>query len=152
MSLNRIIIYTTSQTIYMIIRFLIYGIMGWAMEIFWTGLGSFFRGDIRLQGTTYLWMFPIYGLAVFLEPIHDNIRFMPWMIRGCIWVLIIWAIEYVTGWAIQGAVGLCPWDYSESTPYSINGFIRLDYAPAWFVADSFSANSSELFKYRIVNK
>lgn len=118
----------------MIIRFFIYGIIGWAMEIFWTGAASLLRGDVRLQGTTYLWMFPIYGLAVFLEPIHDKIRFLPWIARGGIWAMIILTIEYATGWAIRGLVGVCPWDYTGNSKLAINGLIRLDYAPAWFVA------------------
>ncbi|WHH57338.1 hypothetical protein [Petroclostridium sp. X23] len=118
----------------MIIRFFIYGIIGWAMEIFWTGMWSVFQGDIRLRGTTYLWMFPIYGLAILLEPIHDRIRFMPWIIRGGVWVLLIWGIEYISGWAIRSVIGVCPWDYSGATEYQINGLIRLDYAPAWFAA------------------
>ncbi len=104
------------------------------MEVIWTGIGSVLKGDVRLRSTTYLWMFPIYGAAVFLEPIHNAIRFMPWLVTGCIWLLIIWAVEYAAGWSIKRMVGLCPWDYTGSTKYQINGFIRLDYAPAWFAA------------------
>ncbi|MCG8499050.1 MAG: putative ABC transporter permease [Firmicutes bacterium] len=118
----------------MLIRFFIYGLFGWAMEIFWTGTSSLIGGDLRLRGTTYLWMFPIYGLAVFLEPVHNSIRFLPWLVRGGIWVVIILTIEYVAGWTLKSVVGLCPWDYSGSTKYAIGGLIRLDYVPAWFVA------------------
>lgn len=31
---------------------------------------------------------------------------------------------------------ICPWDYS-GTPYNIDGVIRLDYAPLWFVLGLF---------------
>ena len=55
----------------MIKRFFIYGLIGWGMEIFWTGLYSLISGDLRLLAFTNLWMFFIYGAAVFLEPIHD---------------------------------------------------------------------------------
>jgi len=51
----------------MMTRFLVYGLLGWSLEIFWTGLGSILRGEWRLVGYTYLWMLPIYGLAVFFE-------------------------------------------------------------------------------------
>ncbi len=91
------------------------------------------REDWRLAGTTYLWMLPIYGLAVFLEPLHDAIRRWHWAFRGLIWVGIIWAIEFFTGGTIALTVGTCPWDYSGKTPYEVLGLIRLDYAPAWFV-------------------
>lgn len=114
-------------------RFLIYGLLGWTMEIFWTGLGSLLRGDFRLQGFSYLWMFPIYGLAVFLEPVHDHIRNLTWVIRGSIWTTVIFGVELITGLAIELTVGKVPWDYTGSSYYSIAGLIRLDYAPVWFV-------------------
>ncbi len=116
----------------MLIRYVIYGLLGWSMEIIWTGIHSLLNGDVKLQGTTYLWMLPIYGLAVFLEPLHDKIRHLPWIVRGGIWSVIILVLEYITGWIIQGIVGTSPWDYSGAT-YNIKGLIRLDYIPVWFV-------------------
>ncbi|MBZ4653509.1 MAG: hypothetical protein JG781_848 [Peptococcaceae bacterium] len=118
----------------MIMRFVIYGIIGWALEIFWTGMGALFSGNWQLPGFTYLWMFPIYGLAVLLEPLHDEIGNWPWYIRGLVWVVIIFAIEYTTGWLLGMILGRCPWDYSGTTPFHVRGLIRLDYAPAWFIA------------------
>lgn len=115
-------------------RFVIYGILGWTMEIFWTGLGSFLKGNLMLSSFTYLWMFPIYGLAVFLERVHDQIAHLPWYVRGGIWVVIILSLEYLTGWLLLSFLGRCPWDYSAVTPYHIRGLIRLDYIPAWFLA------------------
>lgn len=117
----------------MIYRFFAYGLLGWGLEIFWTGLGSAFRGDVRLSAVTYLWMFPIYGLALIMEPLHDHIRNWPWLFRGIMWVIIIWAIEYVTGGAIRIVTGLSPWDYSGDTPWQVDGLIRLDMAPLWFI-------------------
>ncbi len=114
------------------IRFLIYGLVGWCVEIFWTGLGSLLKGDPTLRAKTYLWMFPIYGMAVFLEPIHHHLRDKPVILRGVIYTILIFLVEYTTGWLIKQITGLCPWDYSYNS-FSINGFIRLDYAPAWFV-------------------
>lgn len=118
----------------MVYRFLIYGLLGWGMEVFWTGLGSALRGDVRLTASTYLWMFPIYGLGVIMEPLHDRIRDWPWMLRGALWVLVIWTIEYITGGALRLLTGKSPWDYTGDTPWQIHGLIRLDMAPLWFVA------------------
>lgn len=70
------------ETKTMIKRFIIYGFAGWSMEIFWTGLHSLLTGDLTLQGYTNLWMFFIYGCAVFLEPISDAISIWRWPIRG----------------------------------------------------------------------
>ena len=38
--------------------------------------------------------------------------------------------EFLFG-TILKKFGVCPWDYS-STPFHVNGVIRLDYAPLWF--------------------
>lgn len=115
------------------IRFIIYGLLGWALEIIFTGMGSALRGDLRLVAVTYLWMFPIYGLAIFMEPVHDRIRSWPWTLRGIIWVLLIWTIEYSTGGIIRLVTGVSPWDYTGHTRWEIDGLIRLDMAPLWFV-------------------
>jgi len=117
----------------MLRRFIIYGFTGWCLEIFWTGLGSLIKGDRKLRGWTYLWMFPIYGLAVFLEPVHEFIRDWPIYIRGFVYVSFIWLIEYSAGFILKNTVRVCPWDYSKAA-FSINGLIRLDYGPAWFIA------------------
>lgn len=92
------------------------------------------QGSPRLTGYTYLWMFPIYGLAVFMEPVHDRIRTAPWPVRGLIWVNIIYFIEYTSGWLLKTLIGICPWDYSGLSPYTLDGFIRLDFIPFWFAA------------------
>jgi uncharacterized membrane protein len=114
-------------------RFFIYGLIGWCIEVFWTGIGSLLSGDMQMYGWTYIWMFPIYGLAVFLEPIHNKIRDWPVVVRGGVYTLLIFFAEYSTGLFLRIILGECPWDYSASS-YSINGLIRLDYAPAWFAA------------------
>lgn len=114
-------------------RFLIYGMLGWSVEIVWTGLGSLLRRDPRLTARTYLWMFPIYGGgALLFEMIYAMIADRPWLLRGLIWAAAIFAVEYVTGSFIRRAVGRSPWDYS-GVALAVNGLIRLDYAPAWFV-------------------
>ena len=101
----------------MLIRFIIYGMLGWTVEILWTGLGALLRGNWHLPGFTYLWMFPIYGLAALLfEPLHRLIKDLPIIVRGLIWVAAIFVVEYLTGWFLAELLGRCPWDYSTSTP------------------------------------
>ncbi len=112
-------------------NYVIYGILGWCAEIAWTGLGSLLAGDPRLTAKTYLWMFPIYGLAVFLEPVHDRIRPWPVLARGLLWTFVFFAVEYLAGWLLRALVGASPWDYFGAA-LNIHGLIRLDYAPVWF--------------------
>lgn len=130
-------------------RFVIYGLLGWNMEVIWTGMHSLITGDRNMQGNTSLWMFFIYGLAVFvLEPVHNRIKEWRWPIRGFVWVLLIWGIEYGTGFVLREFFGIVPW-YYEGT-FAIDGLVRLDYAPAWFVAGLiFEKVHLTLERYRI---
>lgn len=117
----------------MFARFVIYGALGWIVEILWTGLGSVLRRDPRLRAQTYLWMFPIYGGgALLLETLLPYAAAQHWFVRGLIWVVTIYVVEYATGWVLRRFVGRSPWDYTGSS-FAIDGLIRLDYAPAWFV-------------------
>jgi len=116
----------------MITKFLLYGIIGWCMEILWTGFCSFLQKDYKLTANTSIWMFFIYGMAVFLEPIIDVLVEFPFYLRGMVYVVCIYIVEYLTGKGLK-KMNICPWDYSHSK-YHISGVIRLDYAPVWFVA------------------
>jgi len=117
----------------MFIRFVFYGLLGWVTEVVYTGAADLLKGDWSLRGFTFLWMFPIYGLGVLGERVHDSIRQLPWMVRGLIWLGLIWAVEYSSGWLLRELTGTCPWDYGYSV-FSIHGFIRLDMAGDWFLA------------------
>lgn len=114
-------------------RYFIYGSLGWCLEVFWTGLGSLLGGDIKLTSHTYIWMFFIYGLAVILEPIHERIRNWPVLLRGGVYAIVCFAIEFSTGLFLRIVLGVCPWDYSQS-PLSVMGLIRLDFVAVWFCA------------------
>lgn len=116
----------------MVIRFILYGLGGWCGEVIFTALtDSLPRRDWRLMGTTFLWMFPIYGLLVVLyEPTHDLIRDMPMLVRALIWSLGFTAVEWLSGWLIARITGRCPWDYSGKR-FAINPYIRWDFFLVW---------------------
>jgi uncharacterized membrane protein len=123
----------------MLIRALLYGLLGWCTEIVWSASREKLTGrqtGWTLRGTTYLWMLPIYGLLIFLlfEPVHNALRGWPWPLRGLIYMLGFFALEYATGWLLRRLIGACPWDYTIHSRWHVHGLIRLDYAPAWFLA------------------
>ena len=114
-------------------RILIYGSFGLLVEVAWTGTRSMLAVDAALTETTYLWMLPIYGVtALLLERVHERIRSWSNWMRGCVWAMLILSFEYGYGYLLRGALGVCPWDYTGA-PFAVDGLIRLDYAPAWFL-------------------
>jgi uncharacterized membrane protein len=120
----------------MLLRFVIYGFTGWCLEILFTSaVNLIFKGDRSLRGHTYLWMLPIYGVGgLALEQIHHGLAIImaPWWIRCLAYLGAIYALEFVSGFLLCRLIGKCPWDYTGKG-LNIAGYIRLDYAPAWFL-------------------
>ena len=113
-------------------NFLLCGLLGWSLEIFWTGLHSLFKRDRQLMGYSSLWMFPIYGMAALIRPVYRVLRNHSAFFRSMFYSAGIFCCEYLSGSFLKKH-HLCPWDYSSS-PFNINGVIRLDYAPLWMAA------------------
>jgi len=119
-----------------LIKFVVFGCLGIVMEVFWTGLFSFLSGDRTLMGYTSIWMFPIYGSAVMFEPIYECIKSLPMAVRGSVYMVLIFAAEFSSGYMLERFVGQCPWSYAGCRT-NIYGLIRLDYAPLWFTVGLF---------------
>ena len=123
---------TTAHNNPMITRFIIYGALGCLMEVLWTGLGSLKIKNFKLSSTTSLWMFFVYGMVAFLEPVFRLAAPMPFLVRGLIYAAFIFTGEFITG-SLLKRMEVCPWDYSTAK-YHVKGLIRWDYLPAWVVA------------------
>ncbi|MFR8033566.1 MAG: putative ABC transporter permease [Lachnospiraceae bacterium] len=108
------------------------GLVGWCMEVLFTGLHSIARHDPKMMGQTSILMFPIYGAAAFFGPISRLLKKRRIWARGTVYTCCIFAAEYVSGSLLKKRK-MCPWDYSDAK-FNINGLIRLDYAPLWFTA------------------
>lgn len=118
----------------MLVRFFIYGLLGWAAEILWTGLPKKRSVDWTLAGHTQWWTFPIYGqMATLYEPLHDRIRHYPWYVRGVLYAFGFVGVEFATGELIRSLTGQVPWDYTGRTRWHVRGSARLDYLPGWFL-------------------
>jgi uncharacterized membrane protein len=116
----------------MITRFIMYGAIGCLMEVLWTGLAELKRKNFTLRSTTSLWMFFVYGMVIFLEPVFTLIAPLNFIIRGMVYAVLIMSGEFLTGTLLKRA-DVCPWDYS-TTRYHVKGIVRLDYFPAWMMA------------------
>ncbi|NLK74531.1 MAG: hypothetical protein GX288_04500 [Clostridiales bacterium] len=116
--------------------FIICGFCGWCMECLWTGIDAIRkRKDKTLLYRTSVWMFPIYGMAACLNPICSKLKNRCTLVRGGVYAVLIFLAEYFFGIFLKRH-GACPWDYSKAK-YNYKGVIRLDYAPAWFLAGLF---------------
>lgn len=118
---------------FMFKKYLLCGLTGWCMEVFWTGMGSALHKDKKLTSNTSIWMFPIYATAVILEPLSNRLckkKCGP-IRRGSVYALCIFATEFLSG-SLLKKKGCCPWDYSKAK-LNIKGVVRLDYLPVWFV-------------------
>jgi len=102
------------------------------MEVLWTGLAELKRKNFTLRSTTSLWMFFIYGMVVFIEPVFTLIAPLNFIFRGMIYAILIMSGEFLTGTLLK-RVDVCPWDYS-TTRFHVKGIVRLDYFPAWMIA------------------
>ena len=80
-------------------------------------------------------MFPIYGMAACLSPISKKLKNQSALLRGGVYAFLIYFGEYMSGVFLK-KYGACPWDYSKAK-LNYKGVIRLDYAPAWFLAGLF---------------
>jgi uncharacterized membrane protein len=88
--------------------------------------------NFSLEGKSYAWMFLIYGSAAFLFPLGFQIlKGLPLILRLIIYALVIFGVEFITGWLLELMVGKCPWEYSSR--FAICGYIRLDYMPFWMI-------------------
>ena len=119
----------------MLIRFFIYGALGWCIEIIWTAVTRKISGQAKdwlLVGETMLWAFPMYGSVAFLyEPLHNAVRDQFVLIRALVYLIGFWVIEYIGGWLIWKIAGKKPWDYTNSPGGSLNGLIRWNFIVIW---------------------
>lgn len=122
-----------------LIGFFIMGCVGITTEVFFTSIMGALRTldegqpfNPQLKGWSYPWMFPIYGIAALTFPVvSPSFQHLHWLVRGLIYTAGIFAVEFASGALLEAITGVCPWKYT--TGWHVLGYIRLDFAPAWFV-------------------
>jgi uncharacterized membrane protein len=113
------------------------GCLGITAEIFFTAITAQINAwpeieNWRLKGESYIWMFPIYGIAGWAFPIIlPKIQHLHFVVRTLIYAIGILTVEFITGWMLDVFTGQCPWEYT--TGWHVMGYIRLDYTPFWML-------------------
>jgi len=116
-----------------LLLFLVFSFFGVGIEVFFTAIGHYIKNkNLSFQGKSYLWMFPIYGsLGLIIEPLYHALKAVPFIFRGFIYLLVIMAGEFISGYILRLIIKKCPWEYK--TKWSVMGLVNLAYAPFWLI-------------------
>ena len=93
--------------------FILCGLTGWCMEILWTGLHSILSGELTMTGKTSLLMFPIYGCGAIIRPLSGKLSAVPLFVRGCIYTVGFFFVEFISGVRIYQGVSQYRWPSQE---------------------------------------
>lgn len=123
-----------THTFFMMVFFICLGI---TTEVFFTAFTALFTGEPAcgkplwaLTGFTYVWMAFIYGLIPLLGILfHHHVAHFPLGRRLMTYVILLYMVEFVSGFLLEIITGSCPWKYTSGL--HVMGYIRLDYLPAW---------------------
>ena len=117
----------------MLLRVLLFALLGLVFEVFFTDLGALLHGKIGRYGNTSLLMMLDYGLlGLAVGPIAEALkrRRVPLVLRAVVYMVGIFFIEYSSG-RLFTACGWTIWDYS-ALKWNLHGQITLLYAPIWY--------------------
>lgn len=128
--------YRRAHTFFMIQVFICLGI---STEVVFTAFMSLINQSplcdkplVALAGYSYVWMAFIYGLIPILGVLYyDKVKHLPAWVRLPMYVLIIYIVEFTSGYILRLTIGNCPWNYTSGL--NVMGLIRLDYFPAWLL-------------------
>ncbi len=119
----------------LLFEMVLFAVLGLGFEVVFTSVFDF-KSDKRrfLMGYSSLWYAPLYALApVFLHLTSGWLFALPIWVRGFVYTLIIWLVEYMAMWALRLLLGQSPSEKHYFTSrWNIHGLIRLDFFPAMF--------------------
>ncbi len=95
-----------------IFLFVAFACVGITAEIFFTAIrlniGPWSEVDWSLKGQSYIWMFPIYGIAGIVFPLLvPFIQKIPFIFRMCIYAIGILIVEFIAGGLLDFFTGKC---------------------------------------------
>jgi len=111
----------------LLIKLIVYGHLGFLIEIWFTGLWSLVHRHWKLTSSSYLWMFPFYSVGgLFLDAVRQGLSW-PWWLKAFVYVPLIYGLEALSGWTISvitsqlqkwfggSGGGEIPWQYKRRT-------------------------------------
>lgn len=119
-------------------KFIIYPIafilIGITLEIFWTSIFNYKKTkNKKFIGKTSLWMFPIYAIVPLIYIFVLNyLFFLSIFLRGIIYMIFFYILEYISGYLIKKITKTTPWNY-KNKKYNLKGLICLEYVPVWYI-------------------
>lgn len=116
-----------------LVLFLIFSFFGVGIEVIFSSIHDYVRNkDISLKGRSYLWMFPLYGIwGLAIGPLYNLIEVIPFILRGFIYLAVIFAGELSYGYLLKLIIKKCPWEYKGR--WTIKGVVNLLYLPFWLI-------------------
>lgn len=114
----------------------IFAVFALGLEVVFTSVCDWKQDKRRfLMGYSSLWYAPLYALApVFLHLVGAYFFELPFLLRGTLYALVIFAVEYLGMLSLRLLLGASPsQEHYYKARWNIHGLIRLDYFPAMFV-------------------
>jgi hypothetical protein len=116
-----------------LILFFIFSFLGVGIEVIFSSIHDYIKNkDVSFKGRSYLWMFPLYGIwGLIIGPLYGLIKIIPFLLRGFIYLLVIFAGELAYGYLLKLIIKKCPWEYTGR--WTIKRIVNLLYLPFWLV-------------------
>lgn len=136
--------------------FIVVGLIYMDMEIIFRSLRGVLVGYegikwYSLAGWTSIWMIVVGGFCGITLGSMNEFKFfkkIPYIIRAILGMLIIFAIELVSGLLFNTLLKMQIWDYS-TLPLNLKGQISIVYAPLWFILTPFVFWFDDMIRYCI---
>ncbi len=122
---------------HLLFEMILFGFLGLGLEAAFTAVCDCKKDPRRhLFGYSSLWYMPLYALTpLFLHLTGTYLFDLTLLERGLIYMLVIFAVEYAGMWLLRKGLGSSPSeDEYYKSRWHLHGLIRLDFAPAWFLA------------------
>ena len=109
--------------------------MGIGLEVIETAILDWRKDKTRRgMGHSSIWYLPFYAVLplAYFQAFSAALFSLPFYLRGPIYILSFWALEYPSMALLRRLLGKSPSeDTYRKSPWSVNGLIRLDLWWAW---------------------